>query len=183
MSTRYTNAKVNDTWEPPFKFKKEDGTEGISVPPHVSGKVKCQRFSRVNLKQFSGIEKDEVIPKEWLEKMDYFQHKLTADVKWDVGDVLVIDVSKKRGEISNDPCANGWCTYRILLHSMRDGLGKASERFWLASGTNPVWSGNQWPMLRFEIHLMGLLPPVVPSETAEFGATTDISCRSSVNRT
>ncbi|KAG6009340.1 hypothetical protein E4U21_002648 [Claviceps maximensis] len=74
MSTRFTNAKVNNTWEPPFTFKKEDGTEGVAVPPH-----------------FAGIEKDEVIPKEWLEKMDYFQHKLTADVKWDVGDVLVID--------------------------------------------------------------------------------------------
>lgn len=25
--------------------------------------------------------------------MNYYQHKLTADVRWDVGDVLVIDVS------------------------------------------------------------------------------------------
>lgn len=44
--------------------------------------------------QFSGLEKDEVIPKEWLERMDFYQHKLTADIKWDVGDVLVIDVSE-----------------------------------------------------------------------------------------
>lgn len=36
MSTRYTNAKRNNTWEPPFTFKKEDGTEGVAVPPHVS---------------------------------------------------------------------------------------------------------------------------------------------------
>lgn len=36
MSTRYTNAKVNNTWEPPFTFKNADGTEGIAVPPHVS---------------------------------------------------------------------------------------------------------------------------------------------------
>ncbi|KAG5950173.1 hypothetical protein E4U53_005411, partial [Claviceps sorghi] len=34
MSTRYTNAKVHNTWEPPFTFKKEDGTEGVAVPPH-----------------------------------------------------------------------------------------------------------------------------------------------------
>lgn len=42
------------------------------------------------------MEKDEIIPKEWLERMDHYQHKLTADIKWDVGDVLVIDVSKRR---------------------------------------------------------------------------------------
>ena len=36
MSTRYTNAVANDTFEPPFTYKKDDGTEGISVPPHVS---------------------------------------------------------------------------------------------------------------------------------------------------
>lgn len=35
MSTRYTNAVANDTFEPPFTFKKDDGTEGISIPPHV----------------------------------------------------------------------------------------------------------------------------------------------------
>lgn len=36
MSTRYINAVANNTWEPPFTFKKEDGTEGVAIPPHVS---------------------------------------------------------------------------------------------------------------------------------------------------
>jgi hypothetical protein len=40
MSTRYTNAVANNTFEAPFTFKKEDGTEGISVPPHVSTALK-----------------------------------------------------------------------------------------------------------------------------------------------
>ena len=35
MSTRYTNAVVNKTFEPPHTFKKEDGSEGVAVPPHV----------------------------------------------------------------------------------------------------------------------------------------------------
>lgn len=35
MSTRYTNAVVNKTFEPPHTFKNEDGSEGIAVPPHV----------------------------------------------------------------------------------------------------------------------------------------------------
>ncbi|KZF20952.1 Clavaminate synthase-like protein [Xylona heveae TC161] len=74
MSTRYTNAKVNNTWEPPFKFKTGTEEEGIAVPPH-----------------FAGVEKDEVIPKEWLEEMDKYQHALGSDVTWEVGDVLVID--------------------------------------------------------------------------------------------
>ncbi|KAH8658404.1 hypothetical protein BX600DRAFT_482734 [Xylariales sp. PMI_506] len=74
MSTRYTNAKTFNTWEPPHTFKNADGTEGIAIPPH-----------------FAGLEKDEPIPKEWLERMDFYQHKLTADIDWDVGDVLVID--------------------------------------------------------------------------------------------
>jgi hypothetical protein len=37
MSTRYTNAEVNNTWnKPPYTFKRADGTEGAAVPPHVS---------------------------------------------------------------------------------------------------------------------------------------------------
>ena len=36
MSTRYTNAKVNDTWEPPHTVKNGDGTETVVIPPHVS---------------------------------------------------------------------------------------------------------------------------------------------------
>lgn len=36
MSTRYTNAVANDTFNPPFTFKKEDGSEGVAIPPHVS---------------------------------------------------------------------------------------------------------------------------------------------------
>lgn len=35
MSTRYTNAVVNKTFEPPHTFKNDDGSEGIAVPPHV----------------------------------------------------------------------------------------------------------------------------------------------------
>jgi len=35
LSTRYTNAVANNTFEAPFTFKKEDGTDGISIPPHV----------------------------------------------------------------------------------------------------------------------------------------------------
>ncbi|KAB8068846.1 hypothetical protein BDV29DRAFT_162001 [Aspergillus leporis] len=74
MSTRYTNAKSNNTFEPPFTFKTSEGTEAIAIPPH-----------------FAGIEKDEVIPKEWLYEMDKYQHLLGSDIKWGAGDVLVID--------------------------------------------------------------------------------------------
>lgn len=35
MSTRFTNAVVHDTFEPPHTYKNEDGSEGIAVPPHV----------------------------------------------------------------------------------------------------------------------------------------------------
>ena len=93
MSTRYTNAERNNTWEPPFTFKRGDGTEGVAVPPHVSLRGQLQAPYNDN-KQFSGIEKDEVIPREWLRKMDEYQHKLTADIQWDTGDFLVIDVSE-----------------------------------------------------------------------------------------
>ncbi|KAF4998418.1 hypothetical protein FDECE_11792 [Fusarium decemcellulare] len=74
MSTRYTNAVANDTFEPPFTFKKEDGTEGVSIPPH-----------------FAGLEKDEPIPREWLQKMDEWQHELESSIIWDSGDVLLVD--------------------------------------------------------------------------------------------
>lgn len=37
MSTRYTNAAVNDTFgKPPYTFTNPDGTEGVAIPPHVS---------------------------------------------------------------------------------------------------------------------------------------------------
>ncbi|KAF2184931.1 Clavaminate synthase-like protein [Zopfia rhizophila CBS 207.26] len=75
LSTRYTNAVANDTFNAPFTFKKEDGTEGISIPPH-----------------FAGLEKDEPIPREWLQKMDEWQHELESSIVWDAGDVLLVDV-------------------------------------------------------------------------------------------
>ncbi|KAL8832597.1 MAG: hypothetical protein Q9191_000166 [Dirinaria sp. TL-2023a] len=74
MSTRYTNAVVNNTFDPPHTFKNEDGTSGVAVPPH-----------------FAGLEKDEVIPREWLEKMDKWQHALESSVQWDAGDILIVD--------------------------------------------------------------------------------------------
>ncbi|CAL8574444.1 hypothetical protein XPA_000404 [Xanthoria parietina] len=74
MSTRFTNAVVHDTFEPPHTYKNEDGSEGIAVPPH-----------------FAGMEKDEVIPRKWLEKMDQWQHALESSIKWDHGDILIID--------------------------------------------------------------------------------------------
>lgn len=49
--------------------------------------------------QFSGMEKDEVIPKEWLERMNFHQHDLTSNIEWNVGDVLVIDVSPRTEEL------------------------------------------------------------------------------------
>ena len=39
------------------------------------------------------MEKDEVIPRKWLEKMDQWQHALESSIKWDQGDILIIDVS------------------------------------------------------------------------------------------
>ncbi|KAL4782539.1 hypothetical protein BJX76DRAFT_358804 [Aspergillus varians] len=76
ISTRYTNAKVNNTFEPPFTFKNSDGSEGMAIPPH-----------------FAGVDKDQVIPKEWLDRMDKYQHDLGSDIVWETGDILVIDVS------------------------------------------------------------------------------------------
>lgn len=46
--------------------------------------------------QFAGLEKDEVIPREWLAKMDKWQHELEYSVHWDQGDVLIIDASVTR---------------------------------------------------------------------------------------
>ncbi|KAF1823293.1 Clavaminate synthase-like protein [Dissoconium aciculare CBS 342.82] len=74
LSTRYTNAVANDTFDPPFTFKRADGTEGVSIPPH-----------------FAGIKKDEPVPREWLQKMDEWQHKLESSITWDAGDVLLCD--------------------------------------------------------------------------------------------
>lgn len=96
MSTRYTNAVQNNTFEPPFTFKKEDGTEGIAIPPHVSFFSLHQILRPALLtvsSKFAGIEKDEIIPREYLEKMDHWQHALESSVQWETGDVLVIDVS------------------------------------------------------------------------------------------
>ncbi|KAM3539827.1 hypothetical protein ARSEF1564_007268 [Beauveria bassiana] len=104
MSTRYTNAKVNNTWEPPHTFKNADGTEGIAVPPH-----------------FSGLEKDEAIPKEWLERMDHYQHTLTSNIKWDVGDVLVID------NYAAQHARWGWEGERKILASFWDQPGISAE--------------------------------------------------------
>ena len=98
MSTRYTNAVVNKTFEPPHTFKNEDGSEGIAVPPHVrvpfflSLSLSQSRPNLPNKLQFAGIEKDEIIPREWLEKMDKWQHELESSIHWDQGDVLIIDV-------------------------------------------------------------------------------------------
>ena len=100
MSTRYTNAVVNKTFEPPHTFKKEDGSEGVAVPPHVrvpfslslSLKKTIAPIFHPDKLQFAGIEKDEIIPREWLEKMDKWQHELESSIHWDQGDVLIIDV-------------------------------------------------------------------------------------------
>jgi hypothetical protein len=35
LSTRYHNAKVHNTLEPPFTYTKADGTESVLWPPHV----------------------------------------------------------------------------------------------------------------------------------------------------
>lgn len=43
--------------------------------------------------QFAGLEKDEPIPREWLQKMDEWQHELESSIVWDAGDVLLVDVS------------------------------------------------------------------------------------------
>jgi hypothetical protein len=43
--------------------------------------------------QFAGLEKDEPIPREWLQKMDEWQHELESSIIWDAGDVLLVDVS------------------------------------------------------------------------------------------
>lgn len=75
MSTRFTNAETNNTWnKPPYTFKKEDGTEGVAVPPH-----------------FAGLKEDEPIPREWMQKMNEWQHELEVSITWDAGDVLLVD--------------------------------------------------------------------------------------------
>lgn len=93
MSTRYTNAVANDTFEPPFTFKKEDGTEGLSVPPHVCSNLARNKSRQFTYRvQFAGLEKDEPIPREWLQSMDEWQHELESSIIWDSGDVLLVDV-------------------------------------------------------------------------------------------
>ncbi|KAI1826176.1 hypothetical protein F4861DRAFT_117599 [Xylaria intraflava] len=104
VSTRYTNAKVNNTWAPPFTYKKEDGSEGVAIPPH-----------------FSGMEKDEIIPKEWLERMDHYQSELTADIEWNVGDVVVID------NYAAQHARWGWEGERKILASFWDQPGMAAQ--------------------------------------------------------
>ncbi|KAI1324627.1 hypothetical protein F5Y16DRAFT_423800 [Xylariaceae sp. FL0255] len=104
MSTRYTNAKTNNTWEPPHTFKNADGTEGVAIPPH-----------------FAGLEKDEPIPREWVAKMDEWQHKLTSDVQWSAGDVLVID------NFSAQHARWGWEGERKTLASFWDQAGIVGE--------------------------------------------------------
>ncbi|RYP41064.1 hypothetical protein DL767_001225 [Monosporascus sp. MG133] len=49
---------------PPGSGREEDGTEGIAIPLH-----------------FGGVEKDEIIPMEWLEAMDRYQHEVTSGIK------------------------------------------------------------------------------------------------------
>lgn len=45
--------------------------------------------------QFAGLEEDEPIPREWVQKMDEWQHELEASITWDAGDVLLVDVSNQ----------------------------------------------------------------------------------------
>ncbi|RMZ76917.1 hypothetical protein DV738_g4727, partial [Chaetothyriales sp. CBS 135597] len=76
MSTRYTNASVHNTWDaaPTFEYTNSDGSKGVAIPPH-----------------FAGVEKDTVIPRQWLEKMDEWQHKIESSITWDQGDILIVD--------------------------------------------------------------------------------------------
>ncbi|KAH9882567.1 hypothetical protein J1614_000803 [Plenodomus biglobosus] len=104
LSTRYTNAVANDTFKAPFTFKKEDGTEGIAVPPH-----------------FAGIEKDEVIPREWLQKMDEWQHELESSIIWDEGDILLVD------NFAAQHARWGWEGDRKVMASFWDQPGMVGE--------------------------------------------------------
>ena len=40
------------------------------------------------------MEKDEVIPKKWMDIADEIQNELSSKVSWEAGDVMVIDVSQ-----------------------------------------------------------------------------------------
>lgn len=44
--------------------------------------------------KFAGLQEDEPIPREWMKKMDEWQHELEASITWDAGDVLLVDVSR-----------------------------------------------------------------------------------------
>ncbi|KAF8534750.1 hypothetical protein BDD12DRAFT_716791, partial [Trichophaea hybrida] len=80
VATRYTNAKIHNTFEPPHTFIQEDGSKGVYL-------VRLP----VTEKQFAGLEKNEPIPKPWLEKMDELQNALASKVAWETGDILIID--------------------------------------------------------------------------------------------
>jgi len=104
LSTRYTNAVANNTFEAPFTFKKEDGTDGISIPPH-----------------FAGLEEDEPIPREWVQKMDEWQHELEASITWDAGDVLLVD------NFAAQHARWGWEGDRKVMASFWDQPGVVGE--------------------------------------------------------
>ena len=42
VATRFANAKIHDTFAPPHTFKRDDGTEAVSLPPLVRLGINCK---------------------------------------------------------------------------------------------------------------------------------------------
>ena len=76
------------------------------------------------------MDKDEVIPREWLAKMDKWQHELESSIHWDQGDVLIVDVSLV--DISHTLPTD--LVGRTTRPSMLAGLGRVTVRSRPASG-------------------------------------------------
>jgi len=74
LGSRYINAKHHRTFKPPHQYININGETETYLPP-----------------MHAGTEVDEPIPEEDLDILHNLQNELAVNIKWEVGDVLVLD--------------------------------------------------------------------------------------------
>jgi len=100
LGSRYVNAKNRQTFAPPHTYLNEKGEETVYLPP-----------------MYAGLEADEAIPEKDLDILHNLQDQLSVNIKWEVGDVLVID------NFAVQHSRLPWTGERKILASFWDQLG------------------------------------------------------------
>ncbi|CAG8908636.1 unnamed protein product [Penicillium egyptiacum] len=118
LGSRYINSKNRQTFSPPHTYLNENNEEAVYLPP-----------------MYAGLPKDEPIPEEDMDILHNLQQELSVNVDWEIGDVLIIDVSDLlrsypdvEGKHINMMCS------RTSQFSTPAYPGLAIERSWRAFG-------------------------------------------------